>query len=370
MENTRHQSFDMFATKIGLANSLVLSILTGLISHIINGDNGIDIGVIGLGEVIGGALAPIFIGLIVGLIFSAFNTTKKSINIKKSIFYTALVMIFLSVFGYAHPVEELDYSGYNKLILIFFASVVAALIILGNYLFIKKYSQSNRTLLNNTGLQGVEIEDKYWLQASNELNDSRHEATWLRAFSESEGDELKAKAIYLKTRAYHFKINGNDENAKDFEIEASYNQNNTGNSDNVDLVMKKNSKVALIWVFGLIILSTYILIKFVTGNTEDSKSQISQESNVETQVAESGMCYLYWDGWKFVNGMKTDNSFNRYKLSRNGVEVVDVALPTSMVKVLEAENTASGSTMNMRSEDGLIAFLNQRSYEIEILCKP
>lgn len=45
------------------------------------------------------------------------------------------------------------------------------------------------------------IDDRFWEQASRELEGDRHEATWARAFSNAEGDESKAKALYLNYRA-------------------------------------------------------------------------------------------------------------------------------------------------------------------------
>lgn len=45
------------------------------------------------------------------------------------------------------------------------------------------------------------ISDKHWEQASRELEGGRHEATWAKSVSASEGDEPKAKALYLKLRA-------------------------------------------------------------------------------------------------------------------------------------------------------------------------
>ncbi len=50
----------------------------------------------------------------------------------------------------------------------------------------------------------VEILDKFWEQASLELQNSKNEAVWAKAFANSEGDDAKARAMYIKLRAGSF----------------------------------------------------------------------------------------------------------------------------------------------------------------------
>lgn len=97
----KYFSYEKFNTNIGLAYAFGASILVGLLSHVLQSKNGIDIGVIGIGSVIGGALAPILVGIIIGSIRrpSKLGTTRAA-NIKQSIFYTALIMGFLIIFSF------------------------------------------------------------------------------------------------------------------------------------------------------------------------------------------------------------------------------------------------------------------------------
>ena len=96
----KYLSYETFSTKVGLVYALISSLLTGIINHIVNNDGGIDVGVIGLAGVIGGAFAPIALGAIIGAMRKTSRPgAKKSTNIKQSIFYTALVMSFLILFS-------------------------------------------------------------------------------------------------------------------------------------------------------------------------------------------------------------------------------------------------------------------------------
>lgn len=54
------------------------------------------------------------------------------------------------------------------------------------------------------------IADKYWEEASTEFASSRHEATWAKSFAMTDGDEAKAKAMYIKNRAHDLMRIDND----------------------------------------------------------------------------------------------------------------------------------------------------------------
>lgn len=90
---------EKFSTKIGLAYALIASVLAGISSHIVNSEDGIDVGAIGFAEVLGGASVPIIIGVVIGSIRSSTKAdfTEGTI-VKQSIFYTAVIMVFLILF--------------------------------------------------------------------------------------------------------------------------------------------------------------------------------------------------------------------------------------------------------------------------------
>jgi hypothetical protein len=66
------------------------------------------------------------------------------------------------------------------------------------YKFFKKQQSAPTTF---TTVSGSSIDDRFWEQASRELEGDRHRATWARAMAIAEGDESKTKALYLKIRA-------------------------------------------------------------------------------------------------------------------------------------------------------------------------
>lgn len=69
----------------------------------------------------------------------------------------------------------------------------------GLYIFFR--NQTKLLSVSSSVINDSSIDDKHWEQASHELDGDRHVATWARAIAESNGDESKAKAVYLKIRA-------------------------------------------------------------------------------------------------------------------------------------------------------------------------
>jgi hypothetical protein len=70
------------------------------------------------------------------------------------------------------------------------------------------------------------VSDKYWEQALNELESTRHEATWAKSVSAAEGDKSKAKAFYLKMRATALQNIENESNQIFANISVETNPNN------------------------------------------------------------------------------------------------------------------------------------------------
>uniref|UniRef100_UPI0040483A03 hypothetical protein n=1 Tax=Mariniflexile sp. TaxID=1979402 RepID=UPI0040483A03 len=82
------------------------------------------------------------------------------------------------------------------------AALLFALVILFSYgLYIFFRNQTKLLSVSSSVINDSSIDDKHWEQASHELDGDRHVATWARAIAESNGDESKAKAVYLKIRA-------------------------------------------------------------------------------------------------------------------------------------------------------------------------
>ena len=90
------------------------------------------------------------------------------------------------------------YVGYSTTeVTLLFALVIS--LTYGLYIFFR--NQTNLLSVSSSVVNNSSIDDKHWEQASHELDGDRHVATWARAIAESNGDESKAKAVYLKIRA-------------------------------------------------------------------------------------------------------------------------------------------------------------------------
>lgn len=78
---------------------------------------------------------------------------------------------------------------------------ISILISYSLFVFFKKQSSAD-FIIGFSGRDDASlIDDKYWEKASIELSLKRNEAAWARSFAMSDGDEAKAKAMYIKTRA-------------------------------------------------------------------------------------------------------------------------------------------------------------------------
>jgi len=119
-------------------------------------------------------------------------------------FYKGLLWFDLIATGIALSVLTFSdsdvgrYVGYTAVE----AALLCALVIsltYGLYIFFR--NQTNLLSVSSSVINDSSIDDKHWEQASHELDGDRHVATWARAIAESNGDESKAKAVYLKIRA-------------------------------------------------------------------------------------------------------------------------------------------------------------------------
>lgn len=345
---------------------------------------------------------------------------KQLVSLYKGVFWVQLILLIL-VLAFLIPADESVKILVGRTPLDVLINGGFGLCIFGGYyLFFKKYDDYSKTPSSHSRKNIIEIEDQYWNRASNEFNDARHTATWARAFSETGGDEPKAKAIYLQIRAKYFQENSSLNETLDLDESNVIKTESVIKADAVDQAMKKNSIAGIVWVFGIICLFLYLSRGLIVGEKEDPrpldsqvksinestdirqapvlnenspyidsiynqpKSKESSEdtaslksgesvehnlSKTETQVAESGICYVYWDGWKFVSGKRQNNNFKHFSLSQYGVQVIDMALPSSMVKSLNMDKVEAGSITEVNSGNMFDSFLNEHIYQIEAICK-
>jgi len=91
------------------------------------------------------------------------------------------------------------YVDVTPLGLIILASISMGITYLLYRFFDNQKKISSGTIFTPSSVENVS--DKHWEQASRELDGVRHEATWAKAVSSADGDDSKARALYLKIRA-------------------------------------------------------------------------------------------------------------------------------------------------------------------------
>jgi hypothetical protein len=86
--------------------------------------------------------------------------------------------------------------------------IILAFISMGVTYLLYQFFKGQKNISSASALIGSNssIDDRFWEQASRELEGDRHEATWARAIANAEGDEPKAKAMYLKLRSANLQI--------------------------------------------------------------------------------------------------------------------------------------------------------------------
>jgi hypothetical protein len=112
--------------------------------------------------------------------------------------FAALLMIFL----FASYGETLGYSGAGLFFLFLLVFVI-------DYSLLKFFQREVQNELHPLGAfraKSSEItsltltNEKIWERASIELNGNRREGLWARCFAQSNGDENRARALYLRSR--------------------------------------------------------------------------------------------------------------------------------------------------------------------------
>jgi hypothetical protein len=79
-------------------------------------------------------------------------------------------------------------------------------------------------------------------------------------------------------------------------------------------------------------------------------------------VKRSGICEIYWDGWKLISGSKTKSAgYLTYTLEKDNIYTFDLGIPVTM-----ADSFKSSS---LGLEQSLLNFVAPRWNEIQKLCK-
>lgn len=118
---------------------------------------------------------------------------------KLLLWFDAIAIIFL-VLIYAFNISTFSVFSSEDLLVAFIFLVVVKLITASLYLFFKSQTVDSSEV--SIPINDDQPNDECWSKALSELNSGNiDDAAWARAFAESNGDESKAKASYLKIRA-------------------------------------------------------------------------------------------------------------------------------------------------------------------------
>jgi len=143
-----------------------------------------------------------------GLIYWGYTAWKMYYRDNESLVAFHRVLIFIQGFFYLTMIAVIGFSDDNSIVqtreAIFGILAIGGGSMLIGYglIFLFKRQISNQSDIRISIPNGeYGIDDRYWEAAAYEFSSNRNEAVWARLFSLSDGDEAKAKARYLKSRA-------------------------------------------------------------------------------------------------------------------------------------------------------------------------
>jgi hypothetical protein len=243
------------------------------------------------------------------------------------------------------------------------------------YLLYKFFKKQQIAPATSSSVNTSSIEDRFWEQASRELEGDRHEATWARAMASAEGDDAKTKALYIKIRSS--------------DLQRSYASSNElkSNSGSIkDGVLKEESnlfwssfnsvgKVAIVGIVTLVCYAIYDSTKSSDQNSSipttpvNTSNQVSKPTIPEKPIKSidevKNLCYVYWDGIRWQLGKTEGDNFARYSRDRYGVVLVELAIPKQMANEFNVSNKVDEKIKNRRFDE----FLNTYWHQVETLCK-
>jgi len=254
--------------------------------------------------------------------------------------------------------------------------IILASISIGiTFLLYKFFKRQQFASATSSTAFGSSIDDRFWAEASRELDGNRHEATWAKAMASAEGDDAKTKALYIKIRASDLQ-NSN----------SSSNEQSSTNPIQKSGIVKEESK--LFWssfnavgkaaIVGILALIGYALYDS-TKSSEQKSSAPSTPVNTSSQASKptvpekpiksidevKNLCYVYWDGIRWQLGKTEGDNFARYSRDRYGVVLVELAIPKQMANEFNVSNKVGEKINNRRFDE----FINTYWYQVEALCK-
>lgn len=201
---------------------LVASVIFVFIYGLICGLNGVprpddNINTNMMPVVIVGMVIP-WLVLSIGIFFAIWASVKRLRDIKQSVWWvTILIAMFIFSFilglvpglrsqltNNAYVMPGIVYFLYMGVLLSrpsVFPKDAGTIAITGK---VPNTETENRVNETSTGATVSDIEDRAFAQAASELDTNQRDAgVWARAYSNAEGDENRAKALYIRYRAQH-----------------------------------------------------------------------------------------------------------------------------------------------------------------------
>lgn len=291
---------------------------------------------------------------------------------KLLLWFDGLAMAVLAI-SVAFNSSMLSVVGVEDLIATLILLVIVLLVTFSLYLFFKSQLGDIKVIKNEDSVQ-----DECWSKALSELNSGNlDDATWARCFAESNGDESKAKASYLKSRAIYYQSLAKQANVDAISI-STFNHIESNDAP----VIRKNGNFlqGINWtlsnvVKGYLVLCVVVFLgvniyEYFSNNptssiTKSSDTDGSKKTSLEN--VNDGICYVYWDGWKFIKGKLKDDGFITLGVERYGIEVLRLSLPKKMAQDGFGINEQNASKVSVQDGDFAIFFKNNIA-EISRLC--
>lgn len=251
-------------------------------------------------------------------------------------FYKALLWFYVVLFPISIGIlifggsEVKRLIGYTE-IEVFYFFIVTMLLTYGLFFYFKKQVSKSENE-NISSFTNNVISDNYWGLSAEELKNGRNEAVWAKSFATCDGDESRAKAMYLRLRAHALQqerliskkvsdpLNGEAKNSFDFK----------GNKDGLQWgILDKIVKYFLIVSFGYIMILSLsspdkvlaIFSKLSTNNPGLNPSIKSSQTNTDKPTNESIVkCN---QGWSYMNPERSHliNYTKAYNLNKEAYDL-------------------------------------------------
>lgn len=213
-----------------------------------------------------------------------------------------------------------------------------------------KFFKGQQNIGSSSALIGSNssIDDRFWEQASRELEGDKHEATWARAMASAEGDDAKTKALYLKIRSSDLQ-----RNAYSTYVENKALPNNDSGiiKEESKLFWSSFNQVGKFAIVGIVALIGYAIYDSYGNSNSTSATKTSSaspstksESSPANNLAQENCIFVWSDVQRTFVKVKDDiydsNKYTNTIIIKLGKEAYAESLFAQLRKA-DAENNVS-----------------------------